>query len=83
MKTYKALVSVMPRPEILDPQGKAVENAMNQLSSLRVDEVRIGKRIEFQIEAPDREAAEERVTELAKGLLANLIMEDYRIELTP
>lgn len=81
MKEFKAHVFVMPRPEILDPQGKAVESALNQLSSLPVADVRVGKRIEFNIQAPDPETAKKQVQELTEGLLANLIMEDFTIEL--
>ncbi len=71
----------MPQKEILDPQGKAVEHAMKQLGFSQVVNVRIGKRIEFEIEADNQEAAKEKVAEAGKNLLANMIMEDFEIEL--
>ncbi len=71
----------MPQKEILDPQGKAVEQAMKQLGFSQVENVRIGKRIEFILEATNKESAREKVNEAGKSLLANLIMEDFEIEL--
>jgi phosphoribosylformylglycinamidine synthase len=67
--------------EILDPQGKAVEHALKQIGYSNVENVRIGKRIEFLIQADSEEAANQKVSEASKGLLANLIMEDFQIEL--
>jgi len=78
---FKAKVNVMPQKEILDPQGKAVEQAMKQLGFSQVENVRIGKRIEFILEATNKESAREKVNEAGKSLLANLIMEDFEIEL--
>lgn len=78
---FKVKVNVMPQKEILDPQGKAVEQAMKQLGFSQVENVRIGKRIEFILEATNKESAREKVNEAGKSLLANLIMEDFEIEL--
>lgn len=78
---FKAKVNVMPQKGILDPQGKAVEQAMKQLGFSQVENVRIGKRIEFLVDAANRESAWEMVNEAGKGLLANLIMEDFTVEL--
>lgn len=75
--TFKAKVEVMPQKEILDPQGKAVEHAMQHLGFAGVSGVRVGKMVEFQIEAADRNEAQLKAEEAAKKLLANLIMEDY------
>ena len=77
---FKALIDVMPQKEILDPQGKAVEEALNHLSSQSIKGVRIGKKIEFIIESESQASAVSQVEELSKKLLANLIMEEYRIE---
>jgi phosphoribosylformylglycinamidine synthase len=71
----------MPQKEILDPQGKAVESALRSLSSMEVGQVRIGKRIEFLIDAESSESAKTEVETLSQKLLANLIMEDFHVSL--
>jgi phosphoribosylformylglycinamidine synthase len=78
---FKANVTVMPQPEILDPQGKAVEQALHQIGIGSAQNVRIGKRIEFLIEADSEQLALEKVTEASKGLLANVILENFKVEL--
>jgi phosphoribosylformylglycinamidine synthase subunit PurS len=78
---FKAVVDVMPQKEILDPKGKAVESALKSLSGSHVEQVRIGKRIEFLIEADSQELANSEVNALSKKLLANLIMEDFHVVL--
>ncbi len=71
----------MPQKEILDPQGKAVEMALNQLSSVKIENVRIGKKIDLTIDASSKEQAISEVELISKKLLANLIMEDFTFEL--
>ena len=78
---FKAKVTVMPQKEILDPQGKAVELALNQIGVGLVRDVRIGKRIEFNLEARSEAEALEKINSASKSLLANMIMEDYFIEI--
>jgi len=80
---FNARVIVMPQREILDPQGKAVEGSLNQLSDSAIENVRIGKNIEFTIESSSPETARTEVETLSKKLLANLIMEDFHIEIMP
>jgi phosphoribosylformylglycinamidine synthase subunit PurS len=80
---FKARVVVMPQKEILDPQGKAVEGSLNQLSETEIGNVRIGKNIEFTIESDSHEMALAEVKNLSKKLLANMIMEDFHIEIQP
>jgi phosphoribosylformylglycinamidine synthase len=77
---FKALIDVMPQKEILDPQGKAVEEALNHLSAQSIQSVRIGKKIEFFIESESKASAVSQVEELSKKLLANLIMEEFKVE---
>jgi len=79
---FKARVRVMPQAEILDPQGKAVENALSQMGISQVSEVRIGKLVEFFVAADTEIQAREKVQNAAQNLLANLIMEEFTIELT-
>jgi phosphoribosylformylglycinamidine synthase len=79
---YKATVRVTLRNSILDPQGKASRQALNNLGLSEVNEVRIGKLIELEVEA-DSEDQARTITETAcKQLLANPVMEDFEIELS-
>jgi phosphoribosylformylglycinamidine synthase PurS subunit len=77
MKKFQAEIDVMPKKEILDPQGKAVTGSMKNLGLAEIQNVRIGKHISLEIEAPDAEAAHAKVDQACKSLLANLIMESY------
>ena len=66
---------------VLDPQGKAVERSLHTLGYKEAQDVRMGKYIEVDIDAPSREAAEARVREMCEKLLANPVIEDYRFEI--
>jgi phosphoribosylformylglycinamidine synthase len=68
---------------VLDPQGKAIERSLHTLGYDEVREVRAGKYIELEIEAPSRDAAEVRIREICDKLLANPVIEDYRFEISP
>ncbi len=72
----------MTKPEILDPQGKAVELGLKNLGISQAQEVRIGKHISLQIDAQNEQDAKEMVENACKNLLANLIMETYQYTLT-
>ena len=75
----RVVVDVMPKPEILDPQGKAVQGALPRLGFTGVSEVRQGKRFELELEG---EATEERLAEvhqMAETLLSNPVIEDYSV----
>ncbi|CAN5475213.1 phosphoribosylformylglycinamidine synthase subunit PurS [soil metagenome] len=78
---YRATVHVTLRPSILDPQGKAITQALHQLGYDAVSEVRAGKRFEILIDAASESDARELATAAASRLLANTVMEDYRIEI--
>ncbi len=73
----KARVSVRLKDAILDPQGKAVQNALTQLGFDEVKSVRIGKMIELELDSDDEVTAKARVEELSRKLLANPLMESY------
>jgi phosphoribosylformylglycinamidine synthase len=73
-------VSVMPKPGILDPQGRAVENALPQLNATAVHEVRVGRRIELTVEAGSEAEAREVAERLATDLLSNPLVEEWRLE---
>ncbi|MCW2824469.1 MAG: phosphoribosylformylglycinamidine synthase subunit PurS [Aeromicrobium sp.] len=74
----RVIVDVMPKPEILDPQGKAVHGALPRLGFHAVTDVRQGKRFELEVEAAD-EATLAEVHQLAETLLSNPVIEDYAI----
>lgn len=79
----KAAVCVTIKQNVLDPQGKAVQNALQSLGFAEVSQVRIGKYIELELDTSDVAAAEVRVKEICEKLLANPVVEDYRIEIIP
>ncbi|MBL4679029.1 MAG: phosphoribosylformylglycinamidine synthase subunit PurS [Mucilaginibacter sp.] len=82
MKTFLAEIDVMPKKEILDPQGKAVTGSMKNLGLSEIQNVRIGKHISLEIDADNEATANAKVDEACKNLLANLIMESYTFTLT-
>ena len=75
--TYTAHVNVMPLKELLDPQGKAVNNSLHNLGLTGVQDVRIGKHISLKIEATNKAEAEQMATEACKKLLVNQVMEGF------
>lgn len=78
----KAIVHVGLKPGVLDPQGKAVADTLGRLGYGEVESARIGKVIELDLEEGlARDAAEARVREMCETLLANTVIESYRIEL--
>jgi phosphoribosylformylglycinamidine synthase PurS subunit len=81
MKKFLAEIDVMPKKEILDPQGKAVTGSMKNLGLSEIQNLRIGKHISLEIDADSTEAANAKVEEACKNLLANLIMESYSFKL--
>ena len=74
---YKAEIKIMPLAGLLDPQGKAVSNHMENINLKEITEVRIGKHITLNVEANSMAVAEEKVEEACKKLLCNQIMESY------
>jgi len=75
----RVVVDVMPKPEILDPQGKAVLGALPRLGFTGVVDVRQGKRFELEIEGEVTDELLARVDEMAKTLLSNPVIEDYLV----
>ena len=72
----------MPLAALLDPQGKAVSSSMKNLGLPEITDVRIGKHITLHVEASSRQAAEAKVEDACKRLLANQIMEEFSFKLT-
>lgn len=78
----KAIVYVDLKTGVLDPQGKAISETLTRLGFDEVQDARIGKRIELELgDVSDKGVAEARVKEMCEKLLANTVIERYRIEL--
>jgi phosphoribosylformylglycinamidine synthase PurS subunit len=77
----KANVTVTLKRGVLDPQGKAIGHALEGLGFDGIGEVRQGKLIEVELEETDRAAAETKLDEMCRKLLANTVIENYRIEI--
>ena len=78
----KARVTVTLKSGILDPQGKAIEGALKSLGVGGVASVRQGKIFDIEVETADRAGAEAALKNAAEKLLANTVIENYRIEVT-
>ena len=74
---FLAHINVMPKAELLDPQGKVVVKNLPNIGIEGVDDVRIGKHVTISLEAKDAEEAHGKVENACKKLLANVIMESY------
>lgn len=79
----KARVVVTLKRSVLDPQGQAVGRALSALGFGGVSDVRLGKLIELDLADEDPARARERVEQMCQKLLANLVIEDYRIAIDP
>jgi phosphoribosylformylglycinamidine synthase PurS subunit len=79
---FKAEINIMPLKTLLDPQGKAVTGSMSNIGLSEIENVRIGKHITLEINAENKEQAEEKTEEACKKLLANQIMESYEFTVT-
>lgn len=79
--TFLARVYVTLRPVVNDPQGNTVRDALHSLGFGEVGGVRVGKYLELRLDADGAERATERVTEMCRRLLANPVIEDFRVEI--
>ena len=77
----KARVTVMPKAGVLDPQGRAIGHALAALGFAGVGEVRAGKVIELDLAETDAARAKETAEEMARRLLANTVIESFRVEI--
>ena len=77
----KAVVTIMLKDGVLDPQGDAIRHALSGLGHKGVAGVRQGKVIELDLDAADAETARAEVTRMCEGLLANTVIEKYSIEI--
>ena len=76
----KARVTVMPKHGVLDPEGKAIAHALGSLGFSGVEEVRAGKVIELELAETDPARAQTAAEEMARRLLANTVIESFRVE---
>jgi phosphoribosylformylglycinamidine synthase PurS subunit len=76
----RVVVTVMPKAEILDPQGQAIVGALGRLGHRGVSEVRQGKRFELQV---DDTVTDEELADIAESLLANIVIEDWSVTRDP
>jgi phosphoribosylformylglycinamidine synthase PurS subunit len=77
----KVKVTVMPKAGVLDPQGKAIGHALEGLGFAGIGEVRAGKVIELDLAETDPAKAKAQAEEMARRLLANTVIESFRVEL--
>tara|TARA_E500000331_G_scaffold98965_1_gene95743 strand:- start:353 stop:598 length:246 start_codon:yes stop_codon:yes gene_type:complete len=77
----KAHIHITLKKGVLDPQGKAIENALKTLGFDEVKNVRQGKFIEIELDEKDPEVAEKQVSKMSEQLLANTVIENYQIDI--
>ena len=75
----KVSVIITLKKDVLDPQGKVIHQTLNGMGFDGINEVRQGKYFEIDTNGNDKKAAEEKVEEMCKKLLANLVIEDFKI----
>ena len=79
MSRFRVSVHIVPRPGILDPQGKAVADALHTLGFGGVADARVGRHLVLDVNAASAEAAQESVRAMCERLLANPVTEDFEI----
>jgi phosphoribosylformylglycinamidine synthase PurS subunit len=79
MSAFRVEIRVMPRASLLDPQGQAVQHALQALGFRDVASVRAGKHLVVEVDAPNRDAAVAQARTMCDRLLANPVTEDYHV----
>jgi phosphoribosylformylglycinamidine synthase len=80
MSQFRFAVNVTPKPGILDPQGRAVEGSLGHLGIDGVSGVRVGRRVELDVQAADAAAAQAVVERLGRELFSNPLIESFEVE---
>ena len=75
----KFSVTVTLKKDVLDPQGKVVQNTLVNLGMNNLKSIRQGKHFEIEIDEEDQASAEKKIDDMCKKLLANLVIEDYKV----
>jgi phosphoribosylformylglycinamidine synthase len=78
---FIAHINVMPLPNLLDPQGKAVKQVLQNLKYNSVSNVRIGKHITLEFDADDEDTAKQIADEISRKVLTNQVVETYKIKI--
>ncbi len=81
MPAMKAHVWVMPKPTVLDPQGQTIQNALASLGYAQVRDVRQGKFFVLELDGVSREDAQKQVERIAREVLTNPVIEEFRFEI--
>ena len=76
----KFSVTVTLKKDVLDPQGKVVQNTLLGMGMSTLKNIRQGKHFEIEVDEKDQSSAEKKIDEMCKKLLVNLIIEDYKIK---
>ena len=79
MSSFRVALHIVPRRGILDPQGKAVADALHTLGFTSVEDVHVGRHVVVELEAGDSSAAEREARAMCEKLLANPVTEDFEI----
>ena len=79
MSRFSLEIRVIPRPGLLDPEGKAIQNALRSLDYEQVQEVRVGKLLYMDVEAASAQEARDGAEAMCRRLLANPVTEDFEI----
>ena len=80
MSRFRLEIRVTPRPGLLDPEGKAIQNALHSLDYQQVHEVSVGKLLYLNVEASSTEEARDGAEAMCRRLLTNPVTEDFEIE---
>ena len=80
MSRFRLEIRVVPRPGLLDPEGKAIEHALHSLDYEQVREVRVGKLLYLDVDSTSEEQAREGAEAMCRRLLANPVTEDFEID---
>ncbi len=80
MSRFRLEIRVIPRPGLLDPEGKAIQSALRSLDYEQVHEVRVGKLLNLDVEAASEDEARDGAEAMCRRLLANPVTEDFEIE---
>ena len=75
----KISITVTLKKDVLDPQGNTIKKALENMNFKNINDIRQGKYFEIDIDEKNQKKAEEKVNEICKKLLANLVIEDYKV----
>jgi phosphoribosylformylglycinamidine synthase len=78
----KAIINISLKSGVLDPEGKAIQNALQNFGFEGINEVRKGKFLEIKLEQEDKKEAKQNIDKMCKQLLANTVIENYEITIT-